>query len=86
MQETIQKIKKMLKVSTRIRLDMMKETLRMDEYTFNDIIFDWAEKFGFTIDGDYVVINKDSVSDFIDSLDKQFIKWEKIVKDEISKV
>ncbi len=70
MQETIQKIKKMLKVSTRIRLDMMKETLRMDVDTFNDNIFDWAEKFGFTIDGDYVVINKDSVSDFIDSLDE----------------
>ncbi len=58
----------------------------MDVDTFNDIIFDWAEKFGFTIDGDYVVINKDSVSDFIDSLDKQFIKWEKIEKDKISKV
>jgi len=31
-------------------------------------------------------VNKDSVSDFIDSLDEQFIKWEKIEKDEISKV
>jgi len=39
------------------------------------MIFKWAEEFSFTIDGDYLVINKETVSDFIDALDDEYKKW-----------
>lgn len=47
----------------------------MDEKLFNDNIFVWAKQFGFTIDGDYLNIKKENISDFIDELEKQFKGW-----------
>jgi len=75
--ETIEKIKEMMEVSTRINLDRMQNVLDMDKKTFDNKIFKWARDFNFIIDGDNLVINKDTVSDFIDALDKQFASWEK---------
>lgn len=74
--KTIEKIKTMLEVSTRISLNRMQIALKMDDLSFNNKIFDWAKKFGFTIDGDYLIINKDTVSEFIEMLDKQFVTWD----------
>ncbi|MBA7507507.1 hypothetical protein ES706_06226 [subsurface metagenome] len=70
--DSLDKIKKLMKVSTRVRLDMMRDVLNMDPHTFNYKIIDWAYKFEFIIDGDYLIVNKETVSDFIDALDKQF--------------
>lgn len=74
--ETIEKLKKILKVSNRIKLEHMKDVLEMDQKTFNKQIIDWADEFGFTIDGDYVIVNKESVNDFITKLDQQYKSWE----------
>ncbi len=84
--KTLEKIKQIMRVSTRISLDRMQEALDIDNKTFNDKIFDWAEEFEFTIDGDYLVINKETVSDFIDSLDRQFDMWEKAEKERDGKI
>ena len=67
----------MMEVSTRINLDRMQNVLNMDKKTFDNKIFEWARDFNFTIDGDNLIINKETVSDFIDALDKQFASWEK---------
>jgi len=75
--EKLEKIKKMMSVSTRINLDRMQNVLDMDKKTFDNKIFEWAEEFGFTIDGDNLIINVNTVSDFIEALDKQFASWEK---------
>ena len=55
----------------------MQNVLDMEKKTFDNKIFEWAREFDFIIDGDNLVINKDTVSDFIDALDKQFASWEK---------
>lgn len=75
--DTISKLKELIEKSPRVDLKQIKVALKMDAHTFNNKIIDWADKFGFTIDGDYLIVNKDTVSDFIDALDKQFAKWEK---------
>lgn len=75
--ERLEKIKEMMEVSTRINLDMMRDVLDMDKKTFNNKIFEWAKEFSFIIDGDYLNINKETISDFIYALDKQFAIWEK---------
>lgn len=81
-----EKIKTMLEVSKRISLDRMQDVLEMEKKTFNKRIFDLAKQYGFTIDGDYLIVNKETVSDFVDSLEKKFKEWEKIEDDESYKI
>jgi hypothetical protein len=74
--EKVMKLQKMLKVSKRIRLDLMQETLGLTKKQFNDNLFDWAEDFGFQIDGDFVIVNQDNMDNFLNSLDSAFEDWE----------
>lgn len=60
---------------------MMKKALKIDDDAFIDKIFDWEEVFGFIIDGDFLKINQNTVSDFNDALDKQVSSWKKIEKE-----
>ncbi|MFX1355056.1 MAG: zinc ribbon domain-containing protein [Promethearchaeota archaeon] len=64
----IEKIKSMIKVSNRIKLEMMRIALEMDEKNFTNKVFEWAKKFDFIIDGEYLVVNNENVNDFILSL------------------
>jgi hypothetical protein len=76
----IEKLKKMLSVSTRIKMDMMR-ALGLDENTFSNKIFDWAAEFKFKIDGDMVVIEGGNVEGFLSKLDAEFVEWEKGIKE-----
>ncbi len=76
----------MLEVSKRISLDRMQDVLEMEKKTFNKRIFELAKQFGFIIDGDYLIVNRDTVSDFIDSLEKTFKEWEGTEKDKNYKI
>jgi len=75
--EKIQKIEKMVAESDSLRLDTIRDTLKMDGPTFSNKILDWSIEFGFEIDGDYLITNKNTVSDFIDELDRYFTLWDK---------
>ena len=81
--ERIKKVESMLKVSTRIKLDMMRLALEMDEKTFTEEIFKWANKFDFVVDGDFLIVNVETIPDFLgnlygehDNLRKRRIKTE----------
>jgi hypothetical protein len=73
--QTLEKIKKIVKVSDRVSIELMRSTLKLDVDTFNEKLFDWAAEFDFRIDGEYIVINKNTLTDFIDALDTQFEEW-----------
>lgn len=73
--EFSEKIQKIVDVSDRINIAMMRKLLNMDEDTFNANLIDWAKEFGFRIDGEYLVINKERIDDFIDMLDASFKEW-----------
>ena len=73
-------LKRMLRVSSRIRLDVMNDALEMDPQVFHRKIFEWAEEFGFRIDGDYVVVEDADISGFIDELDEKFEYWSNMKK------
>jgi rRNA maturation endonuclease Nob1 len=66
--ERIERIKSMMEVSNRLRLDMMRIALDMDEKTFTEKVFQWAKRFKFLIDGDYLIVNQDTVEDFLNDL------------------
>lgn len=64
----MKQIKSMLEVSSKIRLDLMRDALEMDEKSFSNKIFDWAKKFNFLIEGDYLIVNPENVDKFLDDL------------------
>ncbi len=68
---SIEKVKRMVKVSDRINLDMMRIALKMDKEVFSEKIFEWADRFDFRIDADMLIVNKEKVGEFIDSLEEE---------------
>lgn len=85
-QAFIDKVKKLMSVSTRMRIDMFRDFLELDPKEFNEKIIDWAGQFGFTIDGDYINIRQERISDFIDELEKQFDMWNREESNKSSKM
>lgn len=71
-----QKLEKMLKLSDKLRLDVMRDVLDLDQKLFNNLIFDWAADYGFRISGDYIIIENADIDGFISSLDEQFALWQ----------
>ncbi len=74
-QDPIEKLRKIMRVSRRVRQDQMRGALEMDAVEFNKVIFDWAEEFHFSIDGDFVNFDGADVEQFIVQLDRQFATW-----------
>jgi hypothetical protein len=68
----IQKIKSMLEVTNKLKLDTMRAALNMDKKQFYEKIFGWAKKFNFLIDGDEIVVNYNSIPRFMDNLTTGF--------------
>jgi hypothetical protein len=66
--EKIDRIKSMMEVSSKIRLEMIRTALEMDEKQFTQKVFQWAKQFNFLVDGDYLVINQDTANDFLNDL------------------
>ncbi len=70
--ETIaEKLKKILRVSVRIKMEQMRNMLDLDQKIFDKKLLDWASEYNWTIDGDYVVVKKESVDDFIGRFSQQ---------------
>jgi len=82
----IEKIRKMMKVSDELKMGIMQKALGLDEETFFENIIDWAVEFGFVIENDRIIINKETVSDFINMLDAQFQEWDRLEESKEGKV
>jgi alkylation response protein AidB-like acyl-CoA dehydrogenase len=70
-----QRLKQLMSVSDRIRMDQMLNILDIDRRTFDLKLLDWAIEFGFKIDGDYIQLKQETMDSFIDMLDAQFEEW-----------
>jgi len=67
-------------------MDMMRNALKMNKKSFDEKIFDWADEYGFRISGDEIIINQETIDDFISALEQQFEKWGDMEKGKIDKV
>ncbi|MFW9989131.1 MAG: hypothetical protein ACFFC3_10780 [Candidatus Odinarchaeota archaeon] len=83
---SIEKLTKIINVSNKIKSDMLRDFLEIDEKTFNKQIVEWAEKFNLTINGDEIIVNKEDIADFIQALEKQFEIWESGEKAKTEKI
>jgi len=71
-----EKLKRILSRSTKVRIDMVRDALQLDPTTFNQLIWEWAEILDFKIDGDYIVFDREDLSEHVAHLDEQFQEWD----------
>ena len=68
--DNIEKLKSLLSMSKRVRFDMIQEILKVNKETLLQIIINWGKKNYCEIDGDYLNINKDSLTQFFEELNQ----------------
>lgn len=64
----IERIIEMFKVSNRLKLNMIRIALEMEEKDFTMKVFEWAKKYNFVIDGDYLIVNNETMPTFLNDL------------------
>ena len=65
----IERLKSLLEVSKRIRIEMIQTVLNIEKEKLFDLLIDWGKKYQFEIDGDFLNINKETLPDLFKSLD-----------------
>lgn len=68
-QEIRVKVQKLFAVSIRIKLDMLRRVLEMEQGNFDKSIFDGAPGNGLTIENGHVIVAKSDVVKFLEALD-----------------
>lgn len=71
----VEKLRKIIKVSDRIEVARLADALGIDEKVAWMRVFDWAEEFGFKVDGNMIVFGAGDTAKFVDDLDKAFAEW-----------
>lgn len=67
----VEKLKQIMKVSSKISVKMLEGLFNLDTGKTYEIVYNWATKFGFTVDGDYLIVSEPAVSEFIEMLDNR---------------
>ena len=72
-------IEDLVEEKKKISIDKLQKNLNFhDTKKFHLQVLKWAKKFRLIIDGDYLIVNKDDLSIFLDELDRKYKEWEKI--------
>ena len=82
----MEKLKKIVRVSERLKISQMAQILEMNESTLYNKIVDWADQFGFTIDEDVVKFEAGRKDEFIASLDGAFQGWDEKTRTKDGKI
>lgn len=63
----------------KIPIDALQKNLNFhDTKEFHIQVLEWAKKFHLIVDGDFLIVNKDNLSIFMDELDRKYKEWEKM--------
>jgi hypothetical protein len=74
-QDHVEKLRKIIKVSDRIEIARLADALGIDEKLAWQRVFDWADQFGFKVDGNVIVFGSGDTAKFVDDLDKEYAEW-----------
>ncbi|MBY9010241.1 MAG: tetratricopeptide repeat protein [Candidatus Lokiarchaeota archaeon] len=66
--DAVKQLISLLKVSKRIRIDMIQEILEISKETLIELLIKWGEKFNFEIDGDYINVNREYLDELLEYL------------------
>ena len=65
----IKKLISLLKVSKRLRIDIIQEILKLSKENTIELLIKWGEKFNCEIDGDFIIINRKYLDELLEYLD-----------------
>ncbi len=70
------KVKEIVKSTNKVELSLMRKVLRMDKKMYIKKIIEWSKEYGYTIEGDYLIVPDEEISNFVELLmqDKPFAK------------
>ena len=75
-----------MRFSDRIRLDMLRDLLEMDQNTFDNKLISYMKTFGTTVEGNYIIVNKDTLQDLLTALDENRGEWDKMEIFKVKKI
>lgn len=75
MENRIEKLKSLLRMSKRVSFDMIQEILKVNKETLLSIIINWGKKNYCEIDGDYLIVNKVTLTQFIEELNQNGLEF-----------
>ena len=70
------KLKRIMQVSNKIRLDMLRDLLEMDQNTFDNKLIAYMKQFGTKVEGNYIIVNKDTLAELLSDLDEKREGWD----------
>lgn len=71
----LERLQRLVRTSLRVKRDVIGEFLRLPYEELLEHLANWAEKFGFKLDADYVIFGGGRKDDFIEELDREFKYW-----------
>jgi exosortase/archaeosortase family protein len=70
------KVKEIVKNTNKVELNLMRKVLRMDKKNYRKEVIIWSNEYGYTVEGDYLLVPDNEISKFVELLmqDKPFAK------------
>jgi hypothetical protein len=68
--EKLNRLKSLIRVSSKIKIDDIQQILDTERGTVLDLIVDWAEEYGFLVEGEFLVFNEKNKAHFLENLRK----------------
>lgn len=68
---------KLMTVSSRIRIGMLKNVLKISNKDLNEKIERWQRDFDVIVEGEYLIFNEENLPEILDLLDEQYEEWTK---------
>ena len=66
--ENFSELKTLMLMSHKVRIDLIQEILKISKTELINLLVKWGEKFNFELDGDYLIINKDTLDELFKEL------------------
>ena len=63
-----ERVRETVRETSKVELGVMRKILRLDKKTFSKDIVSWSEEYGYNIEGNYVIIPEDKVTNFINHI------------------
>jgi len=67
--KSLEKLKNLLKMSNKVKIEMLEEILKIEKPKVIDLIIGWGDKYQFELDGDYLIINKETLPKLLKELE-----------------
>ena len=69
--ENFSELKSLMLMSNKVRIDLIQELLKISKTELITLLIKWGEKFNFELEGDYLIINKNTLDELFNEIEKK---------------